>query len=119
MSKVRNYAEIAPNIGFSEFDFYDLYRSTFENGELGRMKKPFPLHEMAENFGLARKSMRTKLGLKSYDSPIVRGKENWIQTSFVKCGRLFSEEKKGKDLVRKELAKVWATAMDGSFGTQK
>ena len=26
MSKERNFAEIAPNIGFSEFDFYDLYR---------------------------------------------------------------------------------------------
>ena len=50
--KVRNYAEIAPNIGFSEFDFYDLYRSTFEKSELGRMKKLLPLHAMAENFGL-------------------------------------------------------------------
>ena len=39
MSKVRNYAEIAPNSGFSEFDFYDLYRSTFEKSELGRMKE--------------------------------------------------------------------------------
>ena len=46
-------------------------------------------------------------------------KENGIQTSFVKRGRPFREEKKGKDLVRKELAKVRATAMEGSFGTQK
>ena len=52
MSKARNLAELAPNIGFSEFDFYDLYRSTFENRELGRMKKQLPLHAMAENFGL-------------------------------------------------------------------
>lgn len=59
---------------FSEFDFYDLYKSTFENSELGRMKKLLPLHAMAENFGLARKSMRTKLGRKSYVRPIVRGK---------------------------------------------
>lgn len=66
MSKVRNFAEIAPNIGFSEFDFYDLYRSTFEKSELGRMKKLLPLHEMAENFGLVSKSMRPKLGRKSY-----------------------------------------------------
>ena len=42
MSKVRNFAELAPNIGFSEFDFYDLYRSTFEKSELGRMKKLLP-----------------------------------------------------------------------------
>lgn len=69
MSKVRNFAEIAPNIGFSEFDFYDLYRSTFETSELGRIKKMLPLREMAENFGLVSKSMRPKLGRKSYFTP--------------------------------------------------
>ncbi|MDY4573007.1 MAG: hypothetical protein SO437_07775 [Candidatus Cryptobacteroides sp.] len=57
--------------------------------------------------------------VKSCARPIVRGKENGIQTSFVKRGRPFSEEKKGKDLVRKELARVRATAMEGSVGTQK
>jgi len=47
-------------------------------------------------------------------------KENDIQTSFVKRGRPFSEEKKKeKDFVRQELARVRATAMEGSFGTQK
>ena len=69
MSKVRNYAELAPNIGFSEFDFYDLYRSTFEKSELGRMKKLLPLHAMAENFGLVSKSLRPKLGRRSYFTP--------------------------------------------------
>lgn len=69
MSKVRNFTEITPNIGFSEFDFYDLYRSTFETSELGRIKKMLPLHEMAENFGLVRKSLRPKLGRKSYFTP--------------------------------------------------
>ena len=83
------------------------------------MKKLLPLHAMAENFGLVSKSMRPKLGRKSYIRPIVRGKENGIQTSFVKRGRPFSEEKNEKDLVRKELARVRATAMEGSFGTQK
>ena len=73
MSKVRTLAEIAPNVGFSEFDFYDVYLSTFEKSELGRMKKMLPLHAMTEDFGL----------------------------------------------VRKELARVRATAMEGSFGTQK
>ena len=58
------------------------------------MKKLLPLHEMAESFGLARKSMRPRLGVKSYVRPIVRGKENGIQTSFVKRGRPFSEDKK-------------------------
>ena len=60
------------------------------------MKKQLPLHTMAENFGLVSKSMRPKLGVKSCARPIVRGKENGIQTSFVKRGRPFSEEKKGK-----------------------
>ena len=83
------------------------------------MKKLLSLHAMAESFGLARKSMRPKLGVKSCARPIVRGKENGIQTSFVKRGRPFSEDKKGKDLVRKELARVRATAMECSFGTQK
>ena len=44
--------------GFSEFDFYDVYMSTFEKIELGRMKKLLPLHAMAENFGLVSKSLR-------------------------------------------------------------
>ena len=51
MSKVQNFAEIAPTLAFSEFDFYDLYRSTFENSELGRIKRLLPLREMAENLG--------------------------------------------------------------------
>lgn len=46
-------------------------------------------------------------------------KANGIQTSFVKRGRPFGEKKKEKDLVRKELARVRAPAMEGSFGTQK
>ena len=45
-------------------------------------------------------------------------KEKGIQTSFVKRGRP-SQEKKEKDFVRQELARVRATAMEGSFGTQK
>ena len=69
MSKVRNFSEIAPNIAFSEFNFYELYYSTFEKSELGRIKKLLPLREMADNFGLVRKSRRPKLGLKSFFTP--------------------------------------------------
>lgn len=46
-------------------------------------------------------------------------KANGIKTSFVKRGRQFGEKKKEKDLVRKDLARVRATAMEGSFGKQK
>lgn len=45
-------------------------------------------------------------------------KENGIQTSFVKRGRP-SQEKTETDYVRKELARVRATTMEGSFGTHK
>ena len=69
MSKVRNFSEIAPNIAFPEFNFYELYYSTFEKSELGRIKKLLPLREMTENFGLVRKSMRPKLGRKSFFTP--------------------------------------------------
>jgi hypothetical protein len=69
MSKIRNFAEITPNLPFSEFNFYELYRETFEKSELGRMKKILPLHEMAESFGLVIKSMVPKRGRKSYFTP--------------------------------------------------
>jgi len=57
MSKVQIFAEITPNLSFSEFNFYELYRETFEKSELGRMKKLLPLHEMAESLGLVNKSI--------------------------------------------------------------
>ena len=69
MTKIQNFAEITPNLPFSEFNFYELYRATFENSELGRMKKILPLHEMAESFGLVSKSMTPKRGRKSYFTP--------------------------------------------------
>jgi len=69
MSKVRKIAEITENIPFTEFNFYDLYRSTFEKSELGRIKKMLPLREMAENFGLVSKSLNPKRGRKSFFSP--------------------------------------------------
>ena len=69
MSKIRNFAEITPNLPFSEFNFYNLYRETFEKSELGRMKKILPLHEMAESLGLVSKSMMPKRGRKSYFTP--------------------------------------------------
>ena len=45
-------------------------------------------------------------------------KDNEIQTSFVKRGRPY-RTKNEKDMVRRELARVRATVMEGSFGTQK
>jgi hypothetical protein len=69
MSKVRSFAEIAPNIPFTEFDFYELYRKTFEITELGRIKKLLPLRKMAESLGLVSNSMRPRLGRRPYFTP--------------------------------------------------
>ena len=69
---------------------------------------------------------------KPYVRPIVRGNEVKSVEFGAKVNNIlvdgisfieklsfnpFSEEKKEKDLVRKELARVRATAMEGSFGT--
>ena len=69
MAKVRNFAEITPNLPFTEYNFYQEFRGPFEKTELGRMKKILPLHEMAESFGLVNKSMMPKRGRKSYFTP--------------------------------------------------
>ena len=46
-------------------------------------------------------------------------KELGIQTSFVKRGRPSAAKKREGDYVRQDLARVRATQMEGSFGTQK
>ena len=88
MAKVQKIAEITPNIPFSEFNFYDLYRSTFEKSELGRIKRLLPLKEMAENFGLIRKSMKPKLRRKSHFTP--EGKVALMATRTATGGNLSS-----------------------------
>ena len=56
-------------IPFEDLDFYDLFRITFENSELGRMKRLLPLHEMAVNFGLVSNRHERKRGPKPFFSP--------------------------------------------------
>ena len=140
--KARNFSEIAPNIAFPEFNFYELYYSTFEKSELGRIKKLLPLREMAENFGLVRKSMRPKLGRRSFFTP-----EGKVALMFLKmytglsCPKLLEQlngnihyqifcdviidptrpltNYKLLDDIMMELVRVRATAMEGSFETQK
>ena len=60
---------MAPNLPFSEYDFYALYRSTFEKSGLGGIKRLLPLREMAENFGLVRKSLMPKPGPRPFFTP--------------------------------------------------
>jgi len=42
MSNVQNFAEIGPNLPFTEYNFYEFYRETFEKSELRRMKRLLP-----------------------------------------------------------------------------
>ena len=140
--KSTKFSEIAPNIAFPEFNFYELYYSTFEKSELGRIKELLPLRDMIDIFGLVRKSMRSKLGRKSFFTP-----EGKVALLFLKmytglsCPKLL-EQLNGNihyqifcdviidptrpltnynllDDIMMELARVSTTAMEGSFGTQK
>lgn len=45
------------------------YKSTFEKSELGRIKKLLSFREMAESFGQTRKSLRPRLGRRSFFTP--------------------------------------------------
>ena len=109
---------------------------------MGRIKKLLHLREMAENFGLVRKSMRPKLGRKSFFTP-----EGKVSLMFLKmytglsCPKLMEQlngnihyqifcdviidptrpltNYKLLDDIMLELARVRSTAMEGSFGTQK
>ena len=69
MAKVQHISGISKRIPFEGFGFYDLFRVTFENSELGRMNRLLPLHEMAVNFGLVSNHPVRKRGRKSFFSP--------------------------------------------------
>jgi hypothetical protein len=69
MAKVQHISGITKRIPFEDLDFYDLFRITFENSELGRMKRLLPLHEMAVNFGLVSERYECKRGPKPFFSP--------------------------------------------------
>ena len=69
MAKVQHISGITKRIPFEGFDFYDLFRITFENSELGHMKRLLPLHEMALNFGLMSNRPERKRGPKPFFSP--------------------------------------------------
>ena len=83
MAKVQNFSEISPDLPFTEFDFYELYRRTFETSELGKIRKRLPLGEMAENFGLISKSMRAKKGRKTYFTPEGKVALMFLKTSTI------------------------------------
>ena len=69
MAKVQHISGITKRLPFEDLDIYDLFRVTFENSELGRMKRLLPLHEMAVNFGLVSERHERKRGPKPFFSP--------------------------------------------------
>ena len=69
MAKIQNLSELSQSFSFTEYDFFDFYRRSFEHTELGRMKKHLPLREMAESFGLVSNRRAPKRGRKPYFTP--------------------------------------------------
>ena len=145
MAKIRHLSEIQQEIAFTEFDFYQRYAETFKTSELGRIKSLLPLREMAISFNLVEERpmhKRVKRGRKPFFTP-----EGKVALAFLKmytglsapklmealngnihyqifCGIRISPENqltnyKLIDGILLELARVRATAMEGSFGTQK
>ena len=69
MARVQKLSELSQSFSFTEYDFFDFYRRSFEHTALGRMKQHLPLREMAENFGLVNKRRAPKRGRKPYFTP--------------------------------------------------
>ena len=69
MTKVHNFSELSQSLPFTEYDFYDFYRRSFEKTTLGRMKRLLPLREMADAFGLVSKRQVPKRGKRPYFTP--------------------------------------------------
>jgi len=65
MRKIRNFSDLQPTIGFTEFDIYQDYRQSFHKSELGKVYSLFPFSALSKELGLKEKS----LGRDSYFSP--------------------------------------------------
>ena len=148
MAKIQNFSELSQSFSFTEYDFFDFYRRSFERSELGRIKKL--LWECCEkayktmcetssrlgirrprtkyldvekaNLGYAKQRKHSKSQTRSLTRRLLQllGKLlkeiRKMEREHADAGVLTDKE---KDFVRQELAKVRATTMEGSFGTQK
>ena len=52
MLNTTSFAEKAPSLPITEYVFNELCRETFEQSELGRIKRLLPLRELAVSFGM-------------------------------------------------------------------
>lgn len=65
MIKIHKLSDLTPTLGFSEFDFYSSYHSSFSSSELGHLYSAIPFSSLASALGL-----RTcPIGRTSYFSP--------------------------------------------------
>jgi len=72
VAKIQNLSDIQQEIAFTEFDFHKIYKDTFKNSELGRIKSLLPLRKLAVKFGLIeeeRISYKRKRDMKSFFIP--------------------------------------------------
>lgn len=65
MSKVQKISEIAPTLPFTEYDFYESYKSSFQKSELGKLHQSFPLAEISNSLKLK----ASQIGRKNFFSP--------------------------------------------------
>ena len=83
MRKIRNFSDLQPTIGFTEFDIYQDYRQSFLNSELGSIYRLLPFSDLAQSFGLK----DNPSGRNSYFSP-----EGKIALMVLKSYTQFSDE---------------------------
>jgi hypothetical protein len=65
MRKIQKISEIEPTLGFTEFDFYQNFRLSFSDSELGKLRSLLPVKELPQVIGLN----SSRLGRESYFSP--------------------------------------------------
>ncbi len=65
MRKIQKISDLHPTLCFTEFDFYENYRQSFQSSELGKLYRLFPFTELSKSLKLE----ESPLGRTSYFSP--------------------------------------------------
>lgn len=68
MIKIQKVSDLTATLGFSEFDFYSSYHSSFVQSELGFLHAAIPFSSLASRLGLR----NSALGRGNYFSPEVK-----------------------------------------------
>ena len=83
MRKIQKISDIEPTLGFTEFDFYQNFRLSFLDSELGKLRSLLPIEELAKTIGLK----NSHLGRNAYFSP-----ESKVALMFLKSYMGLSDE---------------------------